>query len=211
MRRSDESSSRIAIAYLKRTSVDIPRWRGHQWPRTTRSLEQSSTSLVGACHMNNAESASPQAMNWKRFTAYAVPQLCRGIHQLHYSSVILGGVFSTVALIVGGPAQAADRINIINYGPGGAPVDRTGSVDVSQALANAIAAANVFTAKGEPACIYVPPGIYRIVTPPPPFARAGCVIGDGPSQSIINVDLHFAGDLFSWSEAWFATTSGPTV
>ena len=108
-------------------------------------------------------------------------------------------------------AAAADRVDILDHAPPGTQVDRTGHADASAALSSAIAAANVFTAKGEPACVYIPPGIYRIAHAPPPFARAGCVKGEGPTQSILLLDRAFAGDLFSWSEAWLMTTPGPTV
>ena len=102
-------------------------------------------------------------------------------------------------------------MNIVDYSVSGTKVDSTGKTDVSAALAGAISAANEKTAKGEPACVYLPTGIYRISSPPPPFVRAGCVIGDGSSLSIINLDPTFAGDLFSWSEAWVVTTPGPRV
>lgn len=108
-------------------------------------------------------------------------------------------------------ASAADRVNILDFGPGGMQVDRTGSADASQALSKAVVAANSYTSRGMPACVYVPSGIYRISTPPPQFERAGCVIGDGASQSIIKLDARFQGDLFSWSEAWIVTTPGPMV
>jgi hypothetical protein len=124
---------------------------------------------------------------------------------------ILAAIIAAVAPVLLQTAVAADRINLLNFGPAGAPVDRTGVADASQALGAAIGAANAFTRKGEPACVYVPPGIYRIVTPPPPFERAGCILGDGPSQSILRLDPTFAGDLFAWSEAWVATTAGPTA
>jgi hypothetical protein len=107
--------------------------------------------------------------------------------------------------------QAADRLNILDYAPPGTHVDRTGHDDVSEALINVIKAANTFTAKGEPACIYIPPGIYRIKQSPPEFARAGCVKGDGPTQSVLVIDPSFSGDLLAWSEAWEPTTPGPTV
>src|ERR1700730_7591872 len=85
-------------------------------------------------------------------------------------------------------AQASDRLSILDYAPAGARVDRTGHADESQALANAVVAANAKIARGEPACIYFPPGSYRIATRPPPLAGAGCVVGDGPSQSTIDMD-----------------------
>jgi hypothetical protein len=106
------------------------------------------------------------------------------------------------------PSHAADRISILDYGK---PVDRSGIQDASGALAGAVAAANLSTAKGQPACVYIPPGIYHIVTPPPAFERAGCIVGDGPSQSTLLIDSKFAGDLFAWTEAWVVTTPGPMV
>jgi len=117
----------------------------------------------------------------------------------------------TAVLTLYDSASAADRISILDYGQPGAQVDRTGVLDVSRALANAIAAANVFTSKGESGCVYIPPGVYRISLPPPPFERAGCVVGEGPSQSVINIDPKFEGDLFAWSEAWVPTTPGPMI
>ena len=108
-------------------------------------------------------------------------------------------------------AMASDRLNILKYAPVGKLVDRTGKEDASQALASAVAAANEKTGRGEPACVYVPPGTYRIVTAPPQFVGAGCVIGDGPSQSTLSIDPRFKGDLFAWSEAWFPTMPGPMV
>ncbi len=108
------------------------------------------------------------------------------------------------------PASAADPLSILDYGAAGVPVDRTGKADASQALAGAITAANALTAKGLPACVYIPTGTYRIVSSPPEFVKAGCVKGDGPTQSVLAIDPQFSGDLFAWSEAW-ANTAGPTV
>jgi hypothetical protein len=121
------------------------------------------------------------------------------------------GLVVSIALLHFGWASAADRLNILDYPPAGTQVDRSGKSDASLALASAISAANEMMAKGEPACVYVPPGVYRIVSPPPPFVGAGCVVGDGSSQSILSIDAAFAGDLFSWSEAWVVTTPGPRV
>jgi hypothetical protein len=115
------------------------------------------------------------------------------------------------ALLLPLAARAADPISILAFAPPGGTVDRTGKADASAALAGATAAANVFTAKGEPACVVVPPGRYRISTPPPAFLRAGCVRGDGPTQSELVLDETFTGDLFAWSEAWKPTTPGPTA
>ena len=105
----------------------------------------------------------------------------------------------------------ADRFSILDYAPAGAQIDQTGKADASQALAQAILAANAQTSKGKPSCVYFPSGKYRIVSPPPPFVGAGCLIGEGSTQSIIIIDASFEGDLFSWSEAWEVTTPGPRV
>lgn len=108
-------------------------------------------------------------------------------------------------------AAAADRIALLDSAPTGAAVDRSGHADASQALIGAIEAANAITATGGPACVYVPPGSYRILCNPPEFARAGCSRGDGPTQSVIVLDPAFFGDLFTRSEARAPTTPGPTV
>lgn len=118
---------------------------------------------------------------------------------------------SAIVVLLMSQTFAADRFNIVDYAPAGTAVDRTGKVDASQALAHAIAAANEETARGEPACVYLPAGVYRIALPPPAFVRAGCIAGDGSSQSIVSIDPMFSGDLFSWSEAWIVTTPGPRV
>jgi hypothetical protein len=117
----------------------------------------------------------------------------------------------TLLCLAPGSAVAADALNILQFAPPGGVVDRTGHEDASPALSAAVKAANVFTARGEPACVYIPPGIYRIVRSPPEFVRAGCVKGDGPTQSVLRIDKTFQGDLFAWSEAWLPTTPGPTV
>ncbi len=105
----------------------------------------------------------------------------------------------------------AQTFDITEYAEGAAPVDRTGRADASEALIRAITKANERTARGQPACVYLPAGTYRISANPPQFARAGCIRGDGPTQSIIVLDDSFAGDLFTWSEAWVPTTPGPTA
>jgi hypothetical protein len=116
-----------------------------------------------------------------------------------------------IAILTTELAYASDRLSILDFAPPGTKVDRTGGADASQALTNVVSAANAKTAKGEPACVYLPPGIYHIVTSPPAFSGAGCVVGDGPSQSTLRIDSQFKGDLFAWSEAWIATTPGPMV
>jgi hypothetical protein len=103
---------------------------------------------------------------------------------------------------------ASDRLSILDYGPLRG-VDRTGIEDSSLALRAVISAANARVASGDPTCVYLPSGTYLISLPPPPFLKAGCVFGDGPSQTIISIDPKFEGDLFAWSEAWILTMPGP--
>jgi hypothetical protein len=111
------------------------------------------------------------------------------------------------------PAVAchAETVNILRVAGATKPLDLSGATDVSPYLITAVTEANRITAAGKPACIYLPSGVYRIVRPPPQFVRAGCVRGDGSTQTIIILDPSFAGDLFSWSEAWANTTPGPTA
>jgi hypothetical protein len=109
------------------------------------------------------------------------------------------------------PEEGVYRVNILDYGSDKAPVDRTGVADDSAALAKAIAVANIHTSVGKPGCVYIPAGRYRIVSPPPSFAFAGCVTGDGSSQTFIDIDPAFSGDLFTWSEAWTLTIPGPRI
>jgi hypothetical protein len=122
-----------------------------------------------------------------------------------------------VAACIGASAHAAPsensvyRVNILDYGTKDDPVDRSGVADDSAALARAIGAANVHTSVGKPACVYIPAGAYRIVTTPPPFVLAGCVKGDGSSQTTLRIDPELTGDLFAWSESWEPTTPGPTI
>jgi hypothetical protein len=108
-------------------------------------------------------------------------------------------------------AAESGRLNLLDYAPPSKPVDRHGGEDASSALHAVVTAANEAMAKGEKACIYIPAGVYRINSAPPIFFRAGCIIGDGSSQSILKIDPEFSGDLFSWSEAWEPTTPGPSA
>lgn len=107
--------------------------------------------------------------------------------------------------------RAADKLDILSYADPGTMVDQTGHLDASASLSRAVKAANFLTSHGQPVCVYVPAGIYLIKTAPPMFKRAGCLIGDGPAQSIFKLDAQFQGDLFGWSEAWAITNSGPKV
>ena len=121
------------------------------------------------------------------------------------------GIVLCLVVSLSNSSYGADRLNILNYATSGTQVDRTGHVDASEALAAVITAANAITATGAPACVYVPAGVYRIRNKPPQFVRAGCIEGDGSTQSVISLDADFTGDLFTWSEAWVGTTAGPRV
>jgi hypothetical protein len=154
-------------------------------------------------------------MSWffflKKNTSFflPVPPTQRNVHNrpMRHASPLLAALLSLAVI----PARAADRLNLLDYAPRNTKLDRTGTADASAALAAAITAANAFTSRGLPACIHIPAGIYRIVTPPPAFQRAGCIAGDGPSQSTLKLDPLFTGDLFAWSESWVVTTPGPAV
>jgi hypothetical protein len=123
----------------------------------------------------------------------------------------LVGVVAGLTLSLLNPLAASDRLNVLDYSDAGLPVDRTGMIDASKALARAISAANARTRQGEASCVYLPAGVYLIATSPPAFERAGCIIGDGSSQSAIKVSPNLSGDLFAWTEAWIVTTPGPRV
>lgn len=116
-----------------------------------------------------------------------------------------------LAVVLDAASACSDELNILNYASSGSTVDRSGLEDASEALNHSIAAANIMTAKGQPACVYIPSGRYRITRNPPQFERAGCIHGDGSNQSTLVLDRDFRGDLFTWSESWGATTPGPTV
>lgn len=128
-------------------------------------------------------------------------------------TVLIGAAVTACAA----PAASANDLNLLDFVAEGMTVDRTGATDVSAALTAAVNAANGMTYFAsdhapQPACIHVPRGIYRVTQPPPMFKGAGCVIGDGSAQTIINLTPGFSGDLFSWAEAWIVYgTSGPTV
>jgi hypothetical protein len=123
----------------------------------------------------------------------------------------LAGGLALPLAVGSAPRSAADGLNVLDFAPAGGTVDRGGSADASAALAAVITAANGKTAKGEPACVHIPAGVYRIRTPPPAFVKAGCVRGDGPTQTTLDLDPEFEGDLFAWSEAWIPTVPGPTA
>ncbi len=100
--------------------------------------------------------------------------------------------------------RAAEQINVRDYGATG-----DARTDDSAAFVGAIEAANARAGSSgganTPICIYVPSGRYRIsANHLPMFYRNGCILGDGALKSIISVGDQYAGDIFSWSEAWMA-------
>jgi len=130
---------------------------------------------------------------------------------------VLIAAVATAAATAATVATSANDLNLLDFGLEGKTVDRTGASDVSAALSAAVNAANGMTYFArdhapQPACIHIPSGIYKLTQAPPMFKGAGCVIGDGSAQTIINLTPGFSGDLFSWAEAWVVYgTSGATV
>jgi hypothetical protein len=104
-------------------------------------------------------------------------------------------------------ARAQDRINIKDA-PYSAALN--GTTDDSAAWAAAINAVNTDMAAGYFPCIYMPAGTSLIsATALPTFRGPGCIEGDGPAKSFISVGPSYAGDLFSWSEAWMSGNYPP--
>lgn len=90
-------------------------------------------------------------------------------------------------------------LNVRTFGAVG-----NGIVDDTAAFIAAINQVNARLAAGTPATLYIPAGVYYInsSTPLPTFTRGGSLVGDGLHKSYIQLGPGYAGDLFSWSEAW---------
>jgi hypothetical protein len=106
-------------------------------------------------------------------------------------------------------ARAADVVNVRDFGAVG-----DGVADDSGALKAAINYVNAAYAVGKPNSLYVPAGIYLIKNTNgtmPSFATSvpGAVIGDGQHKSYVQMDVSYAGPLFSWADAWEGTTGAP--
>ncbi len=127
---------------------------------------------------------------------------------------LLGGATAGAEAVHG---AWSNDLNLLDFTAGGKKVQRTGGTDISAALTAAVNAANGMTyfASGhapQPACIHIPRGVYTVTQAPPMFKGAGCIVGDGSAQTIIDLAPGFSGDLFSWAEAWIVYgTSGATV
>ena len=124
-----------------------------------------------------------------------------------------GPLDNSIALGRSLDARFQERINIKDA-PYGAAVD--GVTDDTAAWTAAINAVNTAMAAGHDLCIYLPAGTSVINgTTLPTFRGPGCVDGDGPSKSFVQMGTAYAGDLFSWSEAWmhgnYPQQSGSTL
>jgi hypothetical protein len=91
-------------------------------------------------------------------------------------------------------------INIVDYGC--VPQAWNGTTNSSVGLDAAVAQCNVIYAAGGQPVMYVPPGIYYLMTPPRSFVGPGSIIGEGAYRSVFRLDQTFAGDVFQWSETW---------
>ncbi len=98
-----------------------------------------------------------------------------------------------------GSISTASVLNVRNFGATG-----NGTTDDTAAFATAMRQVNAQLAAGTPATLYIPAGVYFIngTTPLPTFSRGGSLIGDGPHKTYLKLGASYAGDLFSWSEAW---------
>ena len=108
--------------------------------------------------------------------------------------------------------RAAEMLNVRDFGAKGDATygsSWTGTDD-SAAFAAAITQSNTLLAAGTLKCIYVPPGVYHIAaTSLPAFTNGGCVIGAANWKSVIQVDPTYAGDVFSWTDAWGSGVTNP--
>jgi hypothetical protein len=109
-------------------------------------------------------------------------------------------------------AQATDGAPVLNLRTScGAAAD--GMADDSGALQQCLRRLQASLDAGRPTVMRIPAGIYRITgahgTMPTLTGRGGALVGDGPHESYFVLDPSYAGDLFSWSEAWSARNIGP--
>lgn len=108
-----------------------------------------------------------------------------------------------------GSISTASVLNVRGFGAIG-----NGVADDTAAFATAIQQVNTQLAAGTPTTLYIPSGVYFInsATPLPTFSRGGSLVGDGPHKTYIKLGASYAGDLFSWSEAWlFNAYNGTTL
>lgn len=115
---------------------------------------------------------------------------------------------SYTAINPNSPITLRSRFNqTVNVRDYGAKCDN--STDDRNAFSAAITRANSLIGTGVQAVVYVPPGVCLIKGtngPLPMFTGAGGVMGDGTHRSWIYMDSTYTGDLFSWSEAWMASS-----
>jgi hypothetical protein len=108
--------------------------------------------------------------------------------------------------------STASVLNVRNFGAIG-----DGATDDTAAFSAAIQQVNARLAGGIPATLYIPAGVYYLngTTPLPTFTRGGSLIGDGPHKTYVALGPNYAGDVFSWSDAWmynsYLSTSLSTI
>jgi hypothetical protein len=152
-------------------------------------------------------------MNSSLWAGWLIVLLCLPVH------TVLGeeAPNNRTSGVLGSAGRDPRSFSILDFAPSGESVDQSGVRDTAQALGAAIRAANGFTLyspahPAEPACVFIPAGVYRVSAALPEFVGAGCLIGEGSAQSVIIIDPKMSGDVFVWSEAWSAyRTSGATV
>lgn len=108
-------------------------------------------------------------------------------------------------------ARAAQQLNVKD-GCGAAGAVGDGVADDSAAIAACENLAVTDAAAGSPVAVYFPGGNYLVKSTQLPILTNGvALIGDGVYKTYITIDPSYAGTLFGWSEAWFASTfAGPS-
>jgi len=99
-------------------------------------------------------------------------------------------------------------LNVRSFGAAG-----DGVTDDTAAFIAAIQRVNTLLSVGTPATLYIPAGVYYLngTTALPTFNRGGSLIGDGPHKTYIMLGPAYAGDVFSWSEAWMKSAYSGTA
>jgi len=95
-------------------------------------------------------------------------------------------------------------LNVFVWNPSGAFV--YGSDD-SAPLKAAIDAAQAEFARGRSSYVFIPTGSYLIDATATPLMKSGLgIVGEGSKKTNLILGAAYAGDLFSWSEAWGASS-----
>lgn len=117
---------------------------------------------------------------------------------------VTGAMLATNAAAINLGFTPARVINVMDpaYGAVG-----DGVTDDTAAFAAAIAAVNASAAAGQSACLTIPKGVFYINGATlPSFSQntGGGVCGAGSWKSVIKLGTSYSGDLFSWSDSWYA-------